>query len=57
MFQMVEDETHYVGNDTVETRSFVTKAIFAGGELTEILSSLGNHIVKQFHGNPTTAER
>lgn len=36
---------HEVGDDTVEGGAGIAEAVFAGGELTEVLRGLGNNVV------------
>ena len=36
---------HELGDDTVEGRALVAKAILAGAELTEVAGGLGNDVV------------
>jgi hypothetical protein len=36
---------HELGNDTVENRAFITKAVLLGRKFPEISSGLGNYIV------------
>jgi hypothetical protein len=45
---------HELGDDTVETASFVSKSVLAGGELTEVLGSLGNNIIVELEDDATS---
>lgn len=42
---------HEVRDDTVEGRSLVAEALFAGAESTEVLSSLRHNIIKEVEGD------
>lgn len=43
--------TYEVGDDTVEGAALVAEALLASAQGAEVLSSLGNNISAQFHGN------
>lgn len=42
----------HTGDDTVEPRSSETEAVLAGGELTEVLCSLGDDVVVELEDDP-----
>ena len=44
---------HELGNDTVETASFVSLSLPAGSKLTEVFGGLGNNIVVELEDNAT----
>ena len=39
--------THEVGDDTVETGSLVAEALLSSAQGTEVLSSLGDHVITE----------
>ena len=39
--------THEVGDDTVEAGALVAESLLAGAEGTEVLSSLGDHVIAE----------
>ena len=39
--------THEVGDDAVEAGALVAEALLAGAEGTEVLSSLGDHVIAE----------
>ena len=45
---------HEVGDDTVELGTLISKAVRAGGELTEVLSGLRNNVVVKFEDDATS---
>jgi hypothetical protein len=42
---------HEVGDDSVERRALVAKALLAGAESTEVLSGLGDNIIEEVEGD------
>jgi hypothetical protein len=44
---------HEFGDDSVERRTLVAKALLAGAESAEVLGRLGDDIVKQVEGDTT----
>jgi len=42
---------HEVGDDTVESASLVTESLFAGAKGPEVLSSLGDDVITELHGD------
>ena len=42
--------THEVGDDTVEAGALVAEALLSGAESTEVLGSLGDHVIAELAG-------
>ena len=49
----VSSLTHEVGDYTVETGALVAESLLSSAQGTEILSSLGYHVVTQLHDDLT----
>ena len=43
----VSSLTHEVGDDTMEAGALVAESLLAGAEGTEVLSSLGDHVIAE----------
>lgn len=54
VIQIVGRDT-YVGDNTVETWSFVTESFLSCTESPEVFSSLGNNISTEFHDNASSS--